>query len=304
MTERHYPATGPLNLLANIAQYPSTAALRAGQVPSDLVRLEMAGPKLAHEGFQDMLRRGRYDVSEMAIATFLQARALNKPVALLPVAVLARFQHRHLAYNAEATPGLRPRDLAGRRVAVRSYSQTTGLWIRALLQHDHGVAPESVRWVCFDPPHLAEMADPADCVEWAPPGTDPGRMLQDGLVDAAILGFDAPADPRIQPLFGDPDAVAADWYARSGFVPPNHYVIVPKALCDQRPDAVREIWRMLVASCAAAPRVPGAPDTMPVGIEANRRALEHAIRYATEQRLLARPLTVDDLFDGLTASLG
>ena len=123
-------------------------------------------------------------------------------------------------------------------------------------------------------------------------------MLLDGELDAAILGLNMPKDDRIRTIIPNPDRAALDWYARERFVPPNHYVIVPDALTDQRPDAVRELWRMLVESRAKAQLGAGI-DVAPVGIEANRRALEEAIRYATQQRMLSRPISVDDLFHPL-----
>lgn len=301
MTSRRYPASGPLTLKANIGRYGTTRALLDGEVTSTLVAFDFAGLRLAHMGFQDMLRRDAFDVSEMAIATFLQVREFGKPFTLLPITVLARFQQHCIHYNADRGV-LSPGDLPGRRVAVRSYTQTTGLWVRGILQDDYGIDPDSVIWVCSDDPHLEDYSDPPSVVR-APEGSDPARMLLDGEVDAAILGLNTPDDPRLRPLIPDPAAEASGWYARHRLVPPNHMIIVPDALVAERPDAVREVFTLLVASRNAdAAARGGAPDGIepsdhaPVGVEANRKSLELAIHYALQQGVIHEPVTVDDLF--------
>jgi len=301
LMEKNFPVEGPVTLSANITLYEPTRALMEGRVPSDLISFDFAGLKNAHAGFKDMLRKGRYDISEMATATFLQAHQFGKPFTLLPIVLLGRFQHHCIGYNTDVHPGMTPADLPGKVVGVRSYTQTTGLWIRGILQNEYGVDPDSVKWLCFDQPHLEEYTDPPSVI-WGDPAKDPVNMLLDGEVDAAILGMNMPKDPRVRTLIENPHDAALEWYAREGFVPPNHYVIVPNALCEQRPDVVREIWRMLVESRNAA-TPPGEIDPWPVGIEANRRALEAAIRYATQQHMLTERVEVDDLFHPLVREL-
>ena len=292
-----YPNDGPLSLLANITAFPPTQALLDGSVTSDLVQLDFAGLKKAHSGFKDMLRRGKFDVSEMAIATALQALSYGKPFSLLPFVVLGRFQHHCIGYNTDVHPHLAPSDLAGKTVGVRSYTQTTGLWVRGILQNEYDVDPDSVNWLCFDQPHLEEYTDPPS-VTFGDPSDDPVQMLLDGKLDAAILGMNMPDDPRIEPLIPNPHQTAQDWYGRAGLVPPNHYLMIPNALCDQRPDAVAALWDMLVQSRAAAtPK--GDIDPWPLGIEANRKALECAAKYAEQQHMLSAPLELDELFHPL-----
>lgn len=297
LPQKTYPASGSLTLSANITEYPTTHALMAGEIASDLVRFDFAGLKNAHSGFKDMLRRNKFDISEMAIATFLQAYEFDKPFSLLPLVVLGRFQHHCIGYNTDVHPHLTPADLAGKTVGVRSYTQTTGLWIRGILQNEYGVDPDSVTWLCFDQPHLEEYTDPPS-VKWGEQGKDPVTMLLDGELDAAILGMNMPKDPRIKTLIPDPQVAALEWYKHAGLVPPNHYVIVPNALCEQRPDIVCEVWRMLVESRNRA-QPEGDINAWPVGIEANRRALECAIQYATQQHMITKPVAVEALFHPL-----
>ena len=293
LPDKTYPATGPVSLSANITLFEPTRALMDG-IASDLVTFDFAGLSKAHGGFKDMLRKGRFDISEMAIGTFLQAHAFDKPFTLLPFVVLGRFQHHCIGYNTDVHTELKPQDLAGKTVGVRSYTQTTGLWVRGILQNEYGVDPDSVNWLCFDEPHLAEYTDP-DSVSWGDPKDDPVQMLLDGKLDAAILGMNMPNDPRIKPLIPNPHDAALDWYDREGLVPPNHYLMIPNALCDQRPDVVAEIWRMLVESRAQA-TPEGDIDAWPMGIEANRKALSAAIKFATQQHMISGSVQVEDLF--------
>jgi 4,5-dihydroxyphthalate decarboxylase len=299
--QKTYPATGPVSLAANITLYEPTRALMEGHVVSDLVTLEFAGLKNAHAGFKAMLRRNEYDVSEMAVATFLQAHEFGKPFSLLPVVVLGRFQHQCIGYNSEVHPHMTPADLTGKVVGVRSYTQTTGLWVRGILQNEYGVDPDSVKWLCFDKPHLEEYTDPPSVI-WGDPAKDPVNMLLDGEVDAAILGMNMPKDQRVRTLIPNPDEAALDWYQREQLVPPNHYIIVPDALCEQRPDVVRELWRMLVDSRRQA-KPDSHIDAWPIGMEANRKALECAIGYATQQHMISKPVNVEDLIHPLVREI-
>jgi 4,5-dihydroxyphthalate decarboxylase len=299
--QKTYPATGPVSLAANITLYEPTRALMEGHVVSDLVTLEFAGLKNAHAGFKAMLRRNEYDVSEMAVATFLQAHEFGKPFSLLPVVVLGRFQHQCIGYNSEIHPHMTPVDLTGKVVGVRSYTQMTGLWVRGILQNEYGVDPDSVKWLCFDKPHLEEYTD-APSVIWGDPVKDTVNMLLDGEVDAAILGMNMPKDQRVRTLIPNPYEAALDWYEREQLVPPNHYIIVPDALCEQRPDVMREAWRMLVDSRKQASSDADI-DAWPVGIEASRKALECAIKYASQQHMIAKPVKVEDLFHPLVREI-
>src|SRR5256714_12359258 len=125
--------------------------------------------------FKRVVRDLEFDVAEMAIMTHLIAKAHGKPYRLLPFVVLARFQHPFLVYNA-ARGALAPEDLHGKRVGVRSYSVTTGAWIRHILAEDHGVDIGRIKWVTFEEAHVAEFRDPPN-VERAPAGKEVSAML-------------------------------------------------------------------------------------------------------------------------------
>ncbi|HUO21820.1 MAG TPA: hypothetical protein VMU59_04825 [Caulobacteraceae bacterium] len=295
-----YPATGPIKLKTNLADSATTLALKQGRVSSPLVDFDFCGPKTAHDGFKDMLRRNAYDIGELAIVTFLQAKAYNKPVALLPIPILGRMQHHCAGYNIEFGE-VKPKDIEGKRVGVRTYAQTTGLWVRGILQHEYGVDLDKVTWMTVDEAHLEEYTDPVNC-QRLPAGSNIPQLMLDGELTAALLGNEMPKDPRIRTLI--PDAIEAGKAAfrRDHIVPINHMFVVNETLLKQRPDVVREIYRVLVESRNLAP--PAALEYFPpYGMEANRKGIERAIQWAFEQKIIPREFSYDELFDETTAAL-
>ena len=293
-----YSLNGAVKLRTNLADYPVTMALKRSEISSPLVEFDFCGPKVAHDGFKPMVRQNAFDAGELAIVTFLQAKAYGKPYVLLPAPISGRFQHHCIGYNN--TGGvLKPRDIEGRKVGVRSYAQTTGLWVRGILQHEYGVDLDKVTWLTTDEGHLAEYQDPPNC-QRLPKGTKIDEMLYAGEIAAAILGNDMPNDPRISTLVPDAPAAARQWYGREHVVPINHMFAVHRDLSKSRPDVVRELFKMIVASRAAANPTAVLP---PFGLEANRKAIEMAIDWSCEQKIIPRRLSVDELFDDNTADL-
>ena len=270
--------------------------LKTGEVRSDQVALEFVDFTPTNAAFKPMVREQKFDVCEMAIVTYLMARAHDKPLVLLPATMLGRFQHAYALYNAERGK-LGPADLRGKRVGIRSFTTTTGAWIRGILANDYAVDLESIHWVTFEDPHVAEYVD---TTERARKDKKILQMLLDGELDA-VLG-ETSDDPRLKPLFADPKAEAARWYQKHGVVPVNHLVVVTEALAKSRPDAVREVYRLLKASKAAAKPAEGI-DLVPFGVEAVRKPLERIIAYAARQALIPRKFSVDELFDDTTRNL-
>ena len=288
-------------LKTNLADYPVTMAMKDGRVISDIVTLDYCGPETAHNGFKAMVRDNAYDAGELAIVTYLQAKAYGKPYVMLPAPISGRFQHHCAGFNKELFD-LKPKDIEGKRVGVRTYAQTTGLWIRGILQHECGVDLDKVTWCTLNDGHLAEYADPPNC-ERLPKGSSIPDMMLDGELVAALLGNDMPKDPRVQRLVPNPHEAARDWYAREGVVPINHMFVVHEDISKNRPDIVREIFRMIVESRALTEG--GLPDPFPpIGLEANRKGLQLAIDWSYEQKIIPNRISVDELFDDTTASLG
>ncbi len=277
-----------------LGRYPHTAAVfgRASLLPR--LSLEMAEVAPISRAFAPMVREARFDVSEMAIATFLMAKAWGKPLVLLPVCVAARFQEGALLCRADSDihgPG----DLRGRRVGVRAYSQTTGLWLRGRMQEAQGLAPQDIAWVTFEDAHVAEYRDPP-FVARAPQGAEMLAMLRDGRIDAAIFGNDLPADAGLRTVFADPAAAGRAFQDAHGFVPVNHMVVVQRRVAEEQPGLVAELVALLRDAAGAS--------ALPQGRAALDPAVALAIRYAREQGLLPRGMTLDEAWEGLPAGIG
>lgn len=285
-----------------LGSYPNAIALKNGEVTSNLVDFDFADVKVSNTAFKPLVREAKFDVGELAIVTFLQAKAYGKPYVLMPATVLGRGQHHTIAYNPQRGR-LNASELMGKRVGVRAYTQTTGAWVRGFLTDDYGVDPAKIHWVTFEDPHLVEYKDP-EFVSRAPESKTLTQMLLDGELDAAIVGDKLP-DPRLAPLIPDADAVARKWAQTHGGVPINHMMVVRDRISKSRPDMVKEIYRMLRDSRRAVP--PPADnsvlDPWRFGIEANRRSLEIIIDYSFRQKLIPRMFLVDELFDDCTHAL-
>jgi len=282
--------------------YPHTKALKNGDIKSGRVALRFTEVSPINKAFLMMVRQEKFDVCEMAIATYLQAKAYGKPLTLLPATMMGRFQHGAMLYNAER--GLVTlENLPGRRVGVRAFSQTTGVWLRGILWKDYGIDLGKVKWVTFEDAHVPEYRDPPG-VERAAAGKDMTKMLLDGELDAAIFGGVLPTDPRLKSVIADPDAAAKDWYKKRGVVPVNHMVVVKSGLAKSDPGALCEVFHMLLASKRAAglPK-PGAIDTIPFGFDAVKPALDLISSYALEMKIIPRRYSVEELFDDTTRGL-
>jgi 4,5-dihydroxyphthalate decarboxylase len=297
-----YPKSGPVTLRTNLADYAMTKALKSGAVTSDFVRFDFCGPKVANQGFKAMVRERAFDAGELAIGTFLEARTYGKPVTLLPAVVMGRFQHQ-TALRSTARGAFGPGDIEGRRIGIRSYTQTTGIWVRGIFKHEYGVDLNKVTWVCNDDGHLAEFRDPPNVERTPADSKKVDQMLLDGEIDGAILGAEIPNEPRVTHLIPDPKDAALAWYRKYNTVPVNHLFCVDKDLADARPDVVREIFRMLKETKAAMPPAPDGIDFHPFGVEALRKPLEMVMQYSVEQKIIPRAFAMDELFDDMTRKL-
>ena len=263
-----------------IGDYPVTKQFRTRTDRFDLAPFQGSVATM----FKRVVRNLEFDVAEMAIMTFLVAKAFNKPYRLLPFVVMARYQHPYLVTGKS----LSPKDLEGKRVGVRSYSVTTGAWIRGILADDYGVDLSRIQWITFEEPHVAEFRDPPN-VQRAPAGKDINAMLAGGELDAAILGA-VPTDPKLRPVIPDPEAAGKRWGEKHGAIQLNHLVGVKNTLSKAQAD---EVYGLLLQSKKAA----GDPPMLPHGLEANRRNLEIAIDCAYKQTMIPRRFKVEELFE-------
>lgn len=277
-----------------LGNYRHTLPLKRGEITSETLKLDFVEVKAMHTAFKPMIREHAFDASELALTSYFQAKAHDKGLTLLPAAMLSRFQHHTMLYNS-ARGKLTPDKLPGKRIGVRSYSQTTGVWIRGILQNDYGIDLSGCQWVTFEDGHVAEAKDPPGVIR-AGADKDITRMLMDGELDAAIYGAAMPDIPTFKSVIPDPQAEARKWYAKHRLVPVNHMVVVTDELKRSNPAAVAEFYRMLEAGKKAAGAPADGIDTTPFGREENRRCLELLISYAVQQRQIPGPLTVDELW--------
>jgi 4,5-dihydroxyphthalate decarboxylase len=287
-----------MTLRTVLGRYPHTLPLISGEVSDPAVPLAFEEVSPVTRAFAPMVREGRYDVCEMAIATVLLAKAWGKDLVLLPVVLAARFQERALLCRTDSSIS-GPADLAGRRVGVRAYSQTTGLWLRGALKERYGVAPEQVRWVTFEDAHVAEYHDP-DWVERAQPGQTLLGMLHDGALDAVIVGNEVPNDPMVRTVFPDPAAAGEAFRAAHGFIPVNHLVTVRGEVLRREPGlaaALVDLFRR------AAEQAGGLRDGRVIGRAGLAPAVRLAVRYSLEQGLLPKPLSLEEVWSGLPAEV-
>jgi 4,5-dihydroxyphthalate decarboxylase len=292
---------GRLVLETAVGKYPNTEALHAGRIASKLITLDIQDVPLIIRAFASMVRELRYAVSEMALSTFLQAKAYDKQVVLLPVVIAARFQQQ--AFLCRVDSDIRgPEDLVGRRVGVRAYSQTTGMWLRGMLVDEYGVRPEQVNWLTFEDAHVAEYRDPP-WAERAKPGQELVSMLRNGELDAIIVGNDVPDDPVFRTVFPDPNASAEVFWGKHGFIPVNHMLTVRRDLAESHPEALREVMHMFLQAKAAAAHKIDARDPLVSGRAALDPAIRLALRYTAEQGLLPRAMDIEDAWEGLPAGL-
>src|SRR6195256_1271163 len=250
-----------MKLSTLLGNYPVAVAIRNGDIKSDLVEFDIADVKVSNTAFKPLVREAKFDLAEIAIVTFLQAKHYGKPYVLIPATMVGRGQLHTIAYNPERGH-LGPGDLNGKTIGVRAYTQTTGVWVRGILAEDYGVDLGSIKWVTFEEGHVAEYADPPN-VRRAPEGKQLVQMLLDGELDAAIVGDKFP-DPRLKPLLPDPEAANRKWSERHGGVPINHMLVIREQLAKTRPDVVREIYRMFQEAKLASFAQTGVPKLDPL----------------------------------------
>ncbi|HKD29984.1 MAG TPA: hypothetical protein VKC66_29230 [Xanthobacteraceae bacterium] len=284
-----------VKLFTLMGSYPNAMALKEGRIGSDLLEFDFADVKVSNTAFRPLVREARFDLAEVAIVTFLQAKHYGKPYVLIPATVVGRGQLHTIAYNPQRGH-LGPGDLNAKTLGVRAYTQTTGVWVRGILAEDYGVDLDTINWVTFEEGHVAEYQDPPN-VRRAPEGKELVQMLLDGEIDAAIVGDKLP-DRRLKPLIPNPETANHVWSQNHGGVPINHMLVIREQLAQARPDIVREVYRVFRQAKETWLAEIGMPELDPFrfGIEPNRRSLEIVIDFAVKQGLLPRRFTVDELF--------
>jgi 4,5-dihydroxyphthalate decarboxylase len=260
-----------------------------------------------------MCRGLEFDISEMAITTYLAAKRYGLPFTAIPVFPVRAFHNNAFSYNTNS--GIKePKDIEGKKVGVRAYTVTTGVWARGIIASEHGVDLNKVTWVLADEEHVEQFHKDMPSNADMRSGADLTKMLADGELAAGIgiAGRDAPE--QVKPLIADRGA-AADWYKRTGIYPINHTVVVKNELLEANPGlgaSLFEAWKASkekwLASASTEDKATAGHniiqgDPFPYGIEANRKPLETIVQFAVEQKILPSKMNVEDLFAAGTQNL-
>jgi len=273
------------------------------------------------DAFRRMVRGLEFDVSEMAMTTYIVARAHGKRMTGLPIFLVRAFHHGAIAYNTSS--GVRgPKDLEGRKVGVnRGYTVTTGLWARSILAHQYGVDLSKITWVLSGDEHVAEFRNPPNVVP-----LDKGRKMSDALAAgelAAAIGVEID-HPGVKPLIANPEEAAFDALRKTGHYPINHLMVVKDDILAAHPDIALDLFDAFTAAkrmyverlkSGGIEKPTAADETyrrvmeltgkdpLPYGIAPNRQALEEVVTSALEQKVISRAVAVEELFPPNTHGL-
>jgi len=288
-------------------------ALKDGIVKPRTFAFDFEEVPVLIDAFRRMVRGMEFDICEMAITTYICARDHGKRFTALPIFLVRQFHHGAILVNAKA--GIRsPKDLEGKRVGVnRGYTVTTGVWARGILQSEYGVDLSKVTWVLSGDEHVEEYRAPANVVP-IEKGKNMGEMLAAGELVAAI-GVDM-NHPDVKPLI--PNALDAGLAALRGrgHYPINHLIVVKDELLAAYPDLAADTFNAFAESKNLyVQRLRSGqiekptdvdemhrrvmeiiPDPLPYGIEPNRKVLDELIGHAVAQKIIARPVSIEELF--------
>jgi 4,5-dihydroxyphthalate decarboxylase len=304
--------TGPMLTTVTRTQ-GNNQALKDGTVKPKTFEFDFVEVDPLIAAFRRMVRGLEFDICEMAITTYICARANGKKMTAIPVFLVRAFHHGAILVNADA--GIRsPKDLEGKRVGVnRGYTVTTGVWARSILQEQYGVDLSKITWVLSGDEHVAEYRAPANVVP-IEKGKNMAEMLASGELVAAI-GVET-GSPNVKPLI--PNALEAGLAAlrRNGHYPINHTVVIRDELLQSNPDLAADVFaafaeakrlyleRLKSGSIEKPSEVDRihqrvmeiTGDPLPYGIEPNRRVIEELIRHAVTQKIIDRPFRTEELF--------
>ena len=314
-----------VHLKIAVAEHPHTSAIRNGSIPIEGVDAEFVTVKPQIGAFRRMVRDLEFDVCEIAPTTYIIARAYGKKFKALPIFVVRRFHHSGMLVRPDAGINT-PRDLEGKKVGVRAYSVTTGVWIRQVFIDEYGLDNSKVTWVVDDEEHVQELKLPSNVIH-APTGDSLADMiargdLQAGVEAAAGIGRTGAPTGGWQEVEADyPDLIPNAWevereyYLRTGVYPMHGTIVVKDSVLEENPWVARSLndaftrakneWLANLDTSGSDNasdqkyrllREIVGPDPLPYGIEENRATIEALEKTAFEQGLTPRRMSIDELF--------
>jgi 4,5-dihydroxyphthalate decarboxylase len=310
-------ATADRKLKLGVVARSQYSALKDGSVNPRNIDLEVVEVAPMPRLFDRMIQDGEFDVSEMAIVTYLHIKEFNLPFTAIPVFPLRAFPQGTILKNVNAGVNA-PSDLAGKKIGVRAYAGTAGVWARGLLQSEYGVDPSAVTWIVNDEEHIGEYHNPSNVV--FEKGANLGEMLVNGEIAAGIglMGIDS---PNVAPLVANARQAQAEWFKKTGVFPMNNTVVIKNEVLAADPSiAVAMYDAFKAAKDAYLQRLKAngpngrdeeadaryqevVGDPLPIGVEANRKGLEMIVDYANKQQIIQGRYSPEELFTENTRSL-
>jgi 4,5-dihydroxyphthalate decarboxylase len=319
-----------LRLKTAIADYGHTRALKSGEIPIEGIDPDFIQVVPIIGAFRRMVRDLEFDICEMAPTTYMIARALGAPYIALPIFLMRRFHHGGFVVRPDA--GIRkPKDLEGKKVGVRAYSVTTGVWTRGIFVNEYDLDSSKVTWVVDDEEHVSTLKLPANVVH-APEGKSLQSMMKAGEIQAGFTGpagvgragppignwdMNAPtggAAGTYPELIASVEQVEADWYRRKGILPIHALIVVKDVHLKSYPRLARSLMDAFVASkkpyleklkLGEGDSVEDTryrkflslmSDPLPYGISANRDSIEALVTYSLQQELIPSRPQLDQVF--------
>jgi 4,5-dihydroxyphthalate decarboxylase len=306
-----------------IGNYGLTKPLKDGSVRVGDVELDYVHIDPIVAAMRRMVRSLDFDICEMALTTYLCAKAFGKPITAIPVFLTRNFHHWAVFYNVNSGIS-KPKDLEGRTVAVnRGYTVTTGLWARGILQREYGVDLKKITWAPTDDEHVAEYKAPAN-VDYSYRGKPIADLLLSGKVAAAV-GDVRVNSPEVRQLIPDARNAGFAYFRKTGVYPINHGVVIKDSLLKAEPGLARELSRafqaakkIYLAHLDAGSNLSPADETVialkqfvgdpfPFGVNdrngPNRKALETMMQFAVDQQVIPTKFSLEELFAAGTLDL-
>lgn len=310
-----------LHLTFATGDYESIRALKEGSVRPDGIELTVLTDMTSDTRHWRMLRNREFDIAELSLSNYLMAKYTGLPFTAIPVFLHRRFRHGFIFLNTNK--GIKkPADLIGRRVGLRNFQATANLWIRGILEHEHGLPHRSVHWLKQDEEEV-DWTPPADLdIQRIGPGKSVEKMLMEGELDALIhpeiIQPILAKDQRVNRLFPNYRDLEIDYYKRTGIFPIMHTTAIKQEIVDKNPWVAINLMQAFEESKKAAYKRMENPRIVPLawfrsfleeqeellghdpwvyGLgEINRNALETLMQYSREQGLLGRKMSLEELF--------
>ncbi len=305
-------SNAPLVLNTALGNAPWTRALKDGSITSNRLMLQFDELERIQDAFPRMVRDLAYDVCHMSPTTYLVARSFGKRITALPVFLNRHFHHGVISCNVGS--GIKTgRDLHGKRAGIGSWTITTGVWGRVVLQTEFDVDVESIQYVSYEDPHVAEYNEPA-WVTRAPSGKKLNEMLIAGELDAGIAAG-LPNGDNVQLLVQNIRETEEAWYRRTLINPIVHIVVVRDDLLEEHTWLAAELFRMFATAKDGyldQLRSTGGVtdedkrviwqgtviggDPLPYGMEPNRVSIDALVKTCREQSIIPNMPTAEELF--------